>query len=41
MKYNKILALIPALLLAACGGDEQSVTKHVVTVSHWVTRECP
>jgi len=27
MKYNKILALIPALLLAACGGDEQSVTK--------------
>ncbi|WP_330217892.1 Ig-like domain-containing protein [Marinobacter similis] len=27
MKYNKTLALIPALLLAACGGDEQSVTK--------------
>lgn len=27
MKYNKTLALIPALLLAACGGDEQSVIK--------------
>ncbi len=27
MKYNNTLALIPALLLAACGGDEQSVTK--------------
>ncbi|MGO1462605.1 MAG: Ig-like domain-containing protein [Oleiphilaceae bacterium] len=25
MKYNKTLALVPALLLAACGGDEQSV----------------
>lgn len=25
MKYNKTLALIPALLLAACGGDEQSI----------------
>jgi hypothetical protein len=25
MKYNKILALVPALLLAACGGDEQTV----------------
>lgn len=27
MKYNKTLALIPALLLAACGGEEQNVTK--------------
>jgi hypothetical protein len=25
MKYNKILALVPALLLAACGGDEQTI----------------
>lgn len=25
MKYNKTLALIPALLLAACGGDNQSI----------------
>lgn len=25
MKYKKTLALVPALLLAACGGDEQSV----------------
>lgn len=25
MKYQKALALIPAMLLAACGGDEQSV----------------
>ncbi|OHY80349.1 Ig-like domain-containing protein [Marinobacter sp. AC-23] len=28
MKYNKTLALIPALLLAACGGDEQSVNEN-------------
>lgn len=27
MKYNKTLALVPALLLAACGGDEQSVNQ--------------
>lgn len=27
MKYNKTLALIPAMLLAACGGDEQTVNK--------------
>jgi len=27
MKYNKTLALIPALLLAACGGDEQTVNQ--------------
>ncbi|GGE76943.1 hypothetical protein GCM10011533_31610 [Streptosporangium jomthongense] len=27
MKYNKTLALIPALLLAACGGDEQSINQ--------------
>ncbi|MDO6444069.1 Ig-like domain-containing protein [Marinobacter sp. 2_MG-2023] len=29
MKYNKILALIPALLLAACGGDEQTTNQKV------------
>lgn len=27
MKYNKILALAPALLLAACGGEEQTVNE--------------
>ncbi|TBW52235.1 hypothetical protein EZI54_16480 [Marinobacter halodurans] len=27
MKYNKILALAPALLLAACGGEEQTVSQ--------------
>ncbi|WP_100639270.1 Ig-like domain-containing protein [Marinobacter salexigens] len=27
MKYNKTLALIPALLLAACGGDEQTMNQ--------------
>ncbi|KPP99232.1 Ig-like domain-containing protein [Marinobacter sp. HL-58] len=27
MKYNKTLALIPAVLLAACGGDEQSINE--------------
>ncbi|WP_417516084.1 Ig-like domain-containing protein [Marinobacter sp.] len=27
MKYNKTLALIPALLLAACGGDEQTINQ--------------
>lgn len=27
MKYNKALVLAPALLLAACGGDEQSVNQ--------------
>ncbi|MEP1216700.1 MAG: Ig-like domain-containing protein [Marinobacter sp.] len=27
MKYNKTLALIPAMLLAACGGDKQSVNE--------------
>jgi len=29
MKYNKTLALIPAILLAACGGDEQVVKEKV------------
>ncbi|SNC76982.1 Ig-like domain-containing protein [Marinobacter sp. es.048] len=29
MKYNKTLALIPALLLAACGGDEQTMNEKV------------
>src|SRR5690606_9814998 len=30
MKYNKTLALIPAILLAACGGsDEQTVNEKV------------
>ncbi len=27
MKYNKTLALIPAILLAACGGDEQTINE--------------
>ncbi|WP_150912279.1 Ig-like domain-containing protein [Marinobacter halotolerans] len=27
MKYNKTLALIPALLLAACGGEEQTINE--------------
>ncbi|HAP53504.1 MAG TPA: hypothetical protein DCQ60_11180, partial [Marinobacter adhaerens] len=29
MKYNNTLALIPALLLAACGGDEQTMNEKV------------
>lgn len=29
MKYNKTLALIPAMLLAACGGDDQSINEPV------------
>ncbi len=29
MKYNKTLALVPALLLAACGGDEQTMNETV------------
>ena len=29
MKYNKTLALIPALLLAACGGSEQKMNEKV------------
>lgn len=29
MKYNKTLALIPALLLAACGGEEQTMDEKV------------
>lgn len=31
MKYNKILALTPALLLAACGGGDEQTMKEVVT----------
>jgi len=27
MNYNQTLALIPALLLAACGGDEQTMNE--------------
>ncbi|MDI9246561.1 Ig-like domain-containing protein [Marinobacter sp. CHS3-4] len=27
MKYNKTLALIPAILLAACGGEEQTINE--------------
>lgn len=30
MKYNKILALTPALLLAACGGGDEQTMKEVV-----------
>ncbi|MDK9558878.1 Ig-like domain-containing protein [Marinobacter sp. M216] len=30
MKYNKTLALIPAMLLAACGGEEQTVNKPAI-----------
>ncbi len=29
MKYNKTLALIPALLLAACGGEEQAMKQNL------------
>lgn len=29
MKYNKTLALVPALLLAACGGSEQTMNEKV------------
>lgn len=29
MKYNKTLALVPAILLAACGGEEQSMKADV------------
>lgn len=29
MNYKKILALTPALLLAACGGSEQSMEESV------------
>ena len=33
MKYNNTLALIPALLLAACGGDEQTMNEKVSSSS--------
>ncbi len=33
MKYNKTLALIPAILLAACGGDEQTMNERVTAGS--------
>ncbi len=29
MKYNKTLALVPALLLAACGGDEETMNETI------------